>query len=67
MRSCTANLLPRYPHLQDAKPVYRDFRAGGVRHCLADISQATTAPGLRANAAHRAGLALAMPWYIRQK
>ena len=34
------NLLPDHPHLQDAKPVYRDFRAGDVRHSLADVSKA---------------------------
>ena len=37
-----ANLAPRFPHLADAKPVYRDFRAGDVRHSLADISKAQT-------------------------
>jgi UDP-N-acetylglucosamine 4-epimerase len=29
------NLLANYPHLLDAKPVYRDFRAGDVRYSLA--------------------------------
>lgn len=26
------NLLPSYPHLQGVQLVYRDFRAGDVRH-----------------------------------
>jgi UDP-N-acetylglucosamine 4-epimerase len=30
------NLLPLYEHLHDAQPIYRDFRAGDVRHSLAD-------------------------------
>ena len=41
------NLLPSYPHLQGVKPVYRDFRAGDVRHSLADISKAATLLGNR--------------------
>jgi len=39
------NLLPSYPHLQGVKPVYRDFRAGDVRHSLADVSKACTLLG----------------------
>lgn len=35
-------LLPHNAHLQDAEPMYRDFRAGDVRHSLADISKAAT-------------------------
>ncbi len=34
------NLLPHYPQLESAKPMYRDFRAGDVRHSLADIGKA---------------------------
>lgn len=33
-------LLPHYPQLKELKPVYRDFRAGDVRHSQADISKA---------------------------
>ena len=40
-----ANLLPHYPHLQTAAPVYRDFRDGDVRHSLADISKAASLLG----------------------
>jgi len=61
-----ANLLPLYPHLLDAKPAFRDFRAGDVRHSLADISKATHllryAPSQRIGQ----GLTLAMPWYVAQ-
>jgi UDP-N-acetylglucosamine 4-epimerase len=38
-------LLPRCPHLMGGKPIYRDFRAGDVRHSLADISKAAKLPG----------------------
>ena len=59
-----ANLLPLYPYLQDAKPVYRDFRAGDVRHSLADINKAATHLGYIPTQRIGQGLALAMPWYI---
>lgn len=60
------NLLPRYPHLQATQPVYRDFRAGDVRHSLADISKATALLGYAPTQRIDQGLALAMPWYIGQ-
>lgn len=45
-------------------PVYRDFRAGDVRHSQADVSKAKSmlgyAPGHKINS----GIAMAMPWYI---
>lgn len=59
-------LQPDYPHLQDAKPMYRDFRAGDVRHSLADISKAATYLGFEATIRIGQGLTLAMPWYIGQ-
>ena len=61
------NLLPHYPHLQDAKPVHRDFRAGDVRHSLADISKAAIRLGYVPTQRIGQGLELAMPWYVGQK
>lgn len=61
------HLLPRYPHLQGAQPVYRDFRAGDVRHSLADIGKARRLLGYAPTQPLGEGLALAMPWYIGQK
>ena len=61
-----ANLLPFYPHLQDTQPVYSDFRAGDVRHSLADISKAQLLLGYAPEQRIRQGLELAMPWYIAQ-
>ena len=58
------NLLPHYPHLQNTHPVYRDFRAGDVRHSLADINKAATHLGYVPTQRIGQGLALAMPWYI---
>ncbi len=60
------NLLPRYPHLQGAKPVYRDFRAGDVRHSLADISKARTLFGYEPSHRIGDGLMEAMAWYVQQ-
>jgi UDP-N-acetylglucosamine 4-epimerase len=61
------NLLLNYPHLQDAQPVYRDFRAGDVRHSLADISKAQTQLGYGPTHRIAEGVSLAMPWYVSQE
>jgi len=49
----------------DAKPIYRDFRAGDVRHSLADIAKAKRL--LRYEPSHRLGdgLKVAVPWYLQ--
>ncbi len=59
------NLLSRYSHLQGAKPVYRDFRTGDVRHSLADISKAQKMLGYRPTHRVGEGLETAMVWYVR--
>ena len=59
-----AILAPRFPHLSDAKPVYREFRAGDVRHSLADISKAQTRLGYAPTHRIGEGLSEAMAWYI---
>jgi len=51
----------------DTQPVYRDFRAGDVRHSLADISKIAMRLGYAPTQRIGQGLALAMPWYIPQK
>lgn len=58
------NLLPRYPHLKGVQPVYRDFRAGDVRHSLADISKAATLLGYQPTHHIGEGLKVAMDWYV---
>jgi UDP-N-acetylglucosamine 4-epimerase len=52
-----ATLEPRFPHLKGFKPSYRDFRAGDVRHSLADISKA------RPCSATRPAIASARAWW----
>ena len=58
------NLAPRFPHLATAQPVYRDFRAGDVRHSLADIAKAQTRLGYEPTHRIGEGLAEAMAWYV---
>lgn len=61
------NLLPFHAHLHELKPVYRDFRAGDVRHSLADISKAKANLGYAPTHRIANGLELAMPWYMGKK
>lgn len=60
------NLLPRFAHLQGFEPTYRDFRAGDVRHSLADVGKARELLGYQATHRISEGLVTTMPWYIRQ-
>lgn len=48
-----------------AKPDYRDFRAGDVRHSLADIGKARTLLGYAPEYDVRRGLARAGEWYAK--
>ncbi len=45
-------------------PVYRDFRAGDVRHSQADISKAARLLGYEPRVDINNGVSQAMPWYI---
>jgi UDP-N-acetylglucosamine 4-epimerase len=58
-------LEPRFPHLKGLKPSYRDFRAGDVRHSLADISKATELLGYVPSHSIGEGLIEAMDWYVQ--
>ncbi len=60
------NLVEQFPHLTNAKPIYRDFRAGDVRHSLADISKAQRLLGYAPSHRIAEGLKEAMAWYINQ-
>ena len=46
------------------QPVYRDFRAGDVRHSQADISKAQGLLGYASTHRLADGVADAMPWYV---
>ena len=58
------NLGVSYPHLTDYKPNYRDFRAGDVRHSLADISKAAKLLGYVPSHRIDQGLQESLAWYV---
>jgi len=57
-------LEPRFRHLKDSKPEYREFRAGDVRHSLADISKAKKLLGYEPSHRIEEGLKESMDWYV---
>lgn len=59
------NLLPRFAYLQDAQPTYRDFRAGDVRHSLADVGKAAERLGYAPTHRIDQGVEVAMDWYVQ--
>ena len=59
------NLLLSYPHLIGVKPIYRDFRAGDVRHSQANIEKAATRLGYVPTHHIGEGLNVAMAWYVK--
>ena len=48
----------------DTQPVYRDFRAGDVRHSQADIGKAQRLLSYAPSHRLAAGIAQTMPWYV---
>jgi UDP-N-acetylglucosamine 4-epimerase len=59
-------LRKRDPNLPVQKPVHREFRAGDVRHSLADISKAAKLLGYCPTHSIGPGMKLALDWYLRQ-
>ena len=49
----------------EKSPIYRDFRAGDVRHSQADISKASSLLGYEPEFEISQGIKKAMPWYIQ--
>jgi len=58
-------LLSYYPHLKRYQAIYRDFRAGDVRHSQADISKARRLVGYAPTHRIERGLDAALDWYRR--
>lgn len=56
--------LALHCQLPASKLSYRDFRAGDVRHSLADISKAQTLLGYAPTIKVGAGVTAAIPWYV---
>ncbi len=57
-------LAARDARIANAAPVYRDFRAGDVRHSQADIAKAASLLGYAPTHRVQQGLAEALDWYI---
>jgi UDP-N-acetylglucosamine 4-epimerase len=49
-----------------SQPVYREFRAGDVRHSQADVSRARIQLGYLPEFRIMQGIAKAMPWYVKE-
>ena len=64
-RLLQSNLMTHYLDIKEAKPLYRDFRAGDVRHSLADISKAKKL--LEYMPTHHIidGLEVSLTWYLK--
>jgi UDP-N-acetylglucosamine/UDP-N-acetylgalactosamine 4-epimerase len=60
-----AALQKNMPGLAIAPPVYAGFRAGDIRHSLADIGKARELLGYAPSFDARSGLAAAIAWYVR--
>jgi len=63
--SIRIGLVEKFPHLSDFKPVYRDFRAGDVRHSLADVSKAEKLLGYQPTHRINEGMKVALDWYVK--
>ena len=59
-------LARTYPDVARSKPVYREFRAGDVRHSQADITRAQDLLGYRPTHGLAEGLEAALAWYVAQ-
>lgn len=64
-RHLQTKLIQRVPELSEKAPVYRDFRAGDVRHSMADISKARNLLGYEPKYPIDSGLDEAMDWYVQ--
>jgi UDP-N-acetylglucosamine 4-epimerase len=53
-----------HPGAAGREPIYRDFRAGDVRHSLADISKARELLGYEPQCSVREGLDACARWYL---
>jgi UDP-N-acetylglucosamine/UDP-N-acetylgalactosamine 4-epimerase len=54
------------PELKGIQPDYQAFRAGDVRHSLADISRIASRLGYAPQYSVQQGLAETLPWYVAQ-
>jgi len=57
--------VSRYCQLQETDPIYREFRAGDVRHSQADITKAQSLLGYQPVQDVKQGLNEVMEWYVK--
>jgi UDP-N-acetylglucosamine 4-epimerase len=62
--SIRAGLAEKFPHLENYQATYRDFRAGDVRHSLADISKAKNLLDYEPTHRINEGINVALDWYV---
>ena len=62
-----AGLSAYGPEIASAKPLYRDFRPGDVRHSLADISKIADRLGYRPTHLMADGLRESLAWYAESR
>ena len=55
----------KYSHVNEIKPVYRDFRSGDVRHSQAKISKANRLLGYEPVFGVEAGIKELIAWYYQ--
>jgi len=58
-------LAQQIPTLADLRPIYRDFRAGDVRHSQASVSKAARLLGYTPSHTLGEGLRESMGWYVK--
>ena len=59
-----SGLSEQFPHLDNYKATYRDFREGDVRHSLAEISKAKRLLGYEPTHRIGEGMEVALGWYV---
>jgi len=64
-RAIAAGLQQRVPGLEVPEPIYRDFRAGDIRHSNANIDKAKELLGYEPTHTLEEGLAESLDWYIQ--
>jgi len=63
-KAISTSLKAQLPELEIQEPIYRDFRAGNIRHSNADISKAKELLGFEPTHTLEEGLVESIEWYI---
>jgi len=63
-RMIRAGLARHRPELAGVEPVYRDFRAGDVRHSKADLSKVQRLLGYEPVHTVESGMGITLDWYF---